>query len=310
MVVPLARRGAGSSPSQHRGPPARRRHRALARTRQHAGEDARVLRERPAPRPARGGPAGAGSWATTTSGRATAPEDGLDDNLGYVREGWQIELINISHDAFHAQTTLEKSHVMAPGGRGDVQLDTLVDYTLVLLEHRVVHIFPEVFAHPGASLECLHEDPDVKREALQRLLREWHALLRLEAVSLINRDSATLLSCIAFRDWSAVRLLFHLNEAEGADPHGPATRRALVGMHLSWPDEKGGEDTHQFLRDESRRRRYAKLTPLRMQRAAIEADIIGKRGMDNRATVSCNEVGSAPTSTLLEQALLPCDTCR
>ena len=69
-------------------------------------------------------------------------------------------------------------------------------------------------------------------------------------------------------------------------------------MHSFWPYEKGGEDTHQFLRDESRRRRYAKLAPLRMQRAAIEADIIGKRGMENRVRVS--EVGSAPNSSLLE----------
>eukprot|EP00966_Prymnesium_polylepis_P314162 7260119-Prymnesium_polylepis.1 len=48
LVVPLALRGAGAGHPQHRGPPARRRHRALAWPRQHPSQDARVRRERPA----------------------------------------------------------------------------------------------------------------------------------------------------------------------------------------------------------------------------------------------------------------------
>ena len=56
--------------------------------------------------------------------------------------------------------------------------------------------------------------------------------------------------------------------------------------------------THQYIRDESRRRRLPALSAGRITRSSIEADVLGKRGVTSCVHVTHTEIASAPRTTM------------
>ena len=53
----------------------------------------------------------------------------------------------------------------------------------------------------------------------------------------------------------------------------------MRAYHFRIPDEKGGEDLHQFVREETRRRRFKKLTAQRVAFVTNQARNPSERGM-------------------------------
>ena len=112
------------------------------------------------------------------------------------------------------------------------------------------------------------------------MLYHWQILLRIEKAALSHPGLKGIIDCVVWKGWPLNRLLFLMIEVEGADPEASGTDYILQAMHKRLPDEKAAEDIHQFLRDECRRQRYKNVAPLRVMRAAIEADIPTKRRID------------------------------
>ena len=122
------------------------------------------------------------------------------------------------------------------------------------------------------------------------MLEHWETLLLAERLAhdtgpAIDGDGlGELLHAIHWRTSPLVRLLFHVNEAElrcddigGLD--ASPTERLLVQIHERWPDEKGAEDVHQHIRDESRAMRNPSVAPEKIFGAAREAAIPHARGI-------------------------------
>ena len=226
-------------------------------------------------------------------------QESMAFNMRYARGGLQRELTNVAQVAFYNEISL---HSLMPDGVDASQdrVNDLIDFTLTLFHFRAEAALPETDAYPWRSILGLHPEMGVRQEARTAMLADWEVLLTAERLGHSHAGIKRILDAVAWADNKAVRLLLMANELEGASVSGPCTTYVLQGFHQKVGDEKAAEDMHQFIRDETRRRRYTSVTPPKVMRSVIEADIPGKRRMDG-VTVDiedvCNTTRSGPNQT-------------
>ena len=155
---------------------------------------------------------------------------------------------------------------------------------IVWLESESFEVVIDNLSHPGCTVACVSSHEDEAMRARQQLLADWEILQKCERLQHKSFLLRQILAEIDWTRWEWVRLYMHLNEAElrgGKPPTGDASavHRCLLPIHVRIPDEKGGEDLHQFVRDETRRRRFKKLTPQRISYVVTTASIPSDRGM-------------------------------
>lgn len=75
-----------------------------------------------------------------------------------------------------------------------------------------------------------------------------------------------------------MRAMLQASELELGHNDGMCTSYSLSGMHRKMPDEKGCDDIHQHLMDETRRRRDTNLGPLRIMRAVLDSQVVEAAG--------------------------------
>lgn len=102
----------------------------------------------------------------------------------------------------------------------------------------VTHVLPEAHAYPGVSI--LGWDNEGGARARTDMVKHLSVLLPAERLANSHVGLASVLDCICWKEWREV-----IPMASDTD--------ILQGMCLKVPDEKAAEDTHQFVRDESRR---------------------------------------------------------
>ena len=205
---------------------------------------------------------------------------GFTYNLNLVHQGVSSELIDIARGAFFNENALHK--LMGDEGQfRDEWMAELVDFTLTLMYYRLEALCPELESYPHCSITSLSPGADVRRAARMKMLDDLDTLLTAEELARSHDRLNGILGDIAWTNNSCVRLLLLANEQEDGHPDGALTTYILEAMHSKVPDEKAAEDLHQFIRDETRRQRYTKISPSRLMRTVLEAGVIERRGMQN-----------------------------
>jgi hypothetical protein len=144
--------------------------------------------------------------------------------------------------------------------------------------------------YPCRFVLCTGSDPDIFEAERRDVQKDWKIICAYEHFARANADIGLVLDEIFWLRWPLIRLAFGINEMElasGADRG--SFKRLATSMVAKFPDEKGAEDIHQFVRDEARRRRFAGLSKARIYETQLRANVPLKRGM-TKSTVDDKKV--------------------
>lgn len=234
----------------------------------------------------------------THSGRAIHikhPEQGLEHNINLSAQGWQSELEDTIKHSLYTPSTLAYMRMDCNAKQDEV--DLLVSFCFGLLTRRAESLVCLSDSYPDRSVLGLHRDAAVASEALQGMQSDWELILKSERVAQHHVGMSKVLASIFWIRHSLVRLVFAINELQGARLAQPCLDRLLRAMHCRLPDAKIVEDMHSHLRDETRTQRAAVASRSKRMFACVSSGVLERRGL-KAIEVSKDEVATAPTSLL------------
>ena len=214
------------------------------------------------------------------SSRVKSIADGLKTNIDMAAGGWEDQLLDC-FSCWSDLAALMAIGIADDGPRAQDLANTLGIFTMHIVKERADTLMPEFEGHPGCSVQSLHPSEEDATCARTLLNEDWQLLLENERLAVDNDDIKALLKPIPWRLNSLVRLTFAMNElaCDGVDGAKDATTRLLESQHFKFPDEKGVEDINQHVRDESRRRRYPRVSRQRILRATASSGVLKARKM-------------------------------
>jgi hypothetical protein len=124
-------------------------------------------------------------------------------------------------------------------------------------------------------------DPPYFEQERKLIQEHYKLILSAEQAAAVSACTKEVVDDIFWLKWPCNRLAWALNDLEIRLGDRHAFAKVAKSIVSRWPDEKGSEDVHQFIRDEQRRRRFAGLAPNRIFKSQIAAAVSKKRGFDS-----------------------------
>ena len=207
-------------------------------------------------------------------------EEGLSVDWKFIRGEWKHELVDTIQHLMKEHVTITRLGLndIDPGSRS--RRFSSFEFTMRLVKERYDTQLALHNGYPCRFVLCTGSDPDIFEHERRDVQKDWKIITAYEHFARANADIGVVLGDIFWLQWPLVRLAFGINEMElasGADRG--SFKRLATSMVAKFPDEKGAEDIHQFVRDEARRRRFAGLSKARIYETQLRANVPLKRGM-------------------------------
>ena len=221
------------------------------------------------------------TYSSSKAENVKTVEANIENQHELMAGGWEDQFIDIIRAAFFDLHLLLNLDADVGDQRSADNIAELAAFALQLMTERAIRVLPELFQHPACSVQALHPDPQVAKNAVREFSDHLRILLDAEHKFLAGIDLGlkNILADIVWKDNQTVRLFLHLCASDVESSSYDASTRMARAMHSKLGDEKAPEDIHQHVRDAQRCRRHKVLTGVAIHHTQLLSGVLQSRNL-------------------------------